>query len=148
MLSSSGNERQLKLLTAYEYEEHAMELLQRNVRRTPDRSYTWRLIEEIEPVQIVSIRANVLYIAPEEPAQGNRLMVQLTARFETLQELVVRNKKGEILLPDGTPAEKGYTPPPRRVVEYLVFENKMFYNDGWYVRDQMFESMKAKHKMI
>ena len=42
--------------------------------------------------------------------------------------------------------EGGWKPEPRRLLEYLIFENKMFYSDGWYVRDQVFEGVQPQFK--
>ena len=103
-----------------------------------------------------------MYTASEEPKHGNRLCVQAVVRFESLQTLLLRDPKGRILTPDGkivdpeklarvmngagSEDDRSSIPEPKRVLEYLVCENKMFYPDGWYVRDQMFEALKPKFK--
>ncbi|KAI5121716.1 hypothetical protein M0805_002109 [Coniferiporia weirii] len=147
---ASGDSKTLTKLTAYEYQEHAVRLLHRSMARASEtkRTYTWSLNKLISPVRIVSLRAYPLYHGAEEPKYGNRNCVQAVARFETMQTLTIRNARGQVLRPDATVAEEGYTPEPRRVLEYLLFENKMFYRDGWYVRDQMFEGVKPKFREI
>ena len=52
------------------------------------------------------------------------------------QTLKVYNKKGVLIGGD----EK-----PRRVVEYLVFQKRMWYDTPWVIRDQLFESLDAKY---
>ena len=113
----------------------------------------WSLTKLLSPVKILSLRAFPLYTAPEEPSYGNRNVAQALVRFETLQTLTFRDAKGRIVKPDGTPAvsadgKEEWKPEPRRVLEYLICENKMFYKDGWYVRDQVFEGVKPKFKQI
>ncbi|THH12126.1 hypothetical protein EW145_g199 [Phellinidium pouzarii] len=147
---SSGNVKLMTKLTAYEYQEHAFRLLQRSVSRASETgcTYSWSLTKLLSPVKIVSLRVFPLYHAIEEPNHGNRNCVQALARFETMQTLTVRDSHGQILRPDGAVAEEGYTPEPRRVLEYLICENKMFYSDGWYIRGQMFEGVKPKFKDV
>lgn len=72
--------------------------------------------------------------------------MQALVRFETLQSLTVRDARGRVLRPDGSVAEEGYIPEKRRVLEYFICENKMFYQDGWYVREQVYEGVKARFK--
>ena len=151
----SGDRRTLHAVTAYEYQEYATDLLKRNEKRALSKQLTttWELIEVLSPVQILSLRAFPLYTAAEEPKYGNRLCVQALVRFETMQRMVVRDARGRIVKPDGSlgplPSPTGGSvglPEPRRVLEYLVCENKMFYKDGWYIRGQVFEGVKPKFK--
>ncbi|KAL5522998.1 hypothetical protein ACEPAF_1265 [Sanghuangporus sanghuang] len=157
---ASGDKKTLKSLTAYEYQAHAFALLQRNVQRQKQTELTshWTLHHLLTPVQILSLRAYPLYSAPEEPKYGNRNCVQALVKFESLQTLVLRDPKGRIVKPDGKAVDReeeermmrgqgkvgDWRPEPKRVLEYLVYENKMFYPDGWYVRDQIFEGVKPK----
>ncbi|KAH8113960.1 hypothetical protein DFH11DRAFT_1509836 [Phellopilus nigrolimitatus] len=147
---AAGDPKPITKFTAYEYQQHAMQLLHRSARSTAGtgRTHSWELQKLLAPVQILSLRAYPLYHAPEEPRYGNRLCAQALVRFETLQTLTVRNARGQVIRPDGTVAEEGYAPEPRRVLEYLVCENKMFYQDGWYIRDQMFEGVKPNYKDV
>ena len=125
-----------------------MQLMRRNAQRAGERTYTWKLHSLVSPVRILSLRAFPAYYAQQEPAFGNRNCVQAVVRFETLQSLPARNRKGQVIKPDGSVAEAGWEPEPKRVLEYLVFENKMFYRDGWYARDQMYEGIQAKYKRL
>lgn len=104
------------------------------------------------------------------------MCVQALVRFESMQRMTVRDARGRIVRPDGSlgpvppppsasasaarnektddevkkeakeASREGEKGEERRVVEHLVCENKMFYKDGWYVRDQVFEDVKAKFK--
>lgn len=131
------------------------------------------LVVKPPPVQILSLRAFPLYSAPKEPNYGNRNCVQALVKFDTIQSLTMRDAKTkEVISPDGKSIEKerfdemvreamdkarkglpingsgeevGWNP-VKRVVEYLVFENKMFYPDGWYIRDQVYESVKPRFR--
>ena len=38
---------------------------------------------------------------------------------------------------------KSSTPQKKRVIEYLVMENRLYNTDGWYVRDQMYEGVRG-----
>lgn len=146
IITYSGDARLLREVTAYEYQDHAMQLLRRNAQRTGDRSYSWKLHSLVSPVRILSLRAFPAYYAQQEPTVGNRMCAQAVVRFETLQSLTVMDRKGQVIKPDGSVAEPGWEPEPKKVLEYLVFENKMFYRDGWYARDQIFEGVRANFK--
>ncbi|KAL5481061.1 hypothetical protein ACEPAI_10002 [Sanghuangporus weigelae] len=157
---ASGDRKTLRSLTAYEYQAHASALLQRNVQRQKQTGLRaqWTLHHLLTPVQILSLRAFPFYSAPEEPKYGNRNCIQALVRFESLQTLVLKDPNGRIVKPDGKVVDReeeermmrgqgkvgDWRPEPKRVLEYLVCENKMFYPDGWYVRDQMFEGVKPK----
>lgn len=52
---------------------------------------------------------------------------------------------GQLLGTDGKPVGKGDVgSEPKRVLEYMVFENKMFYPDGWIIRGEMFEGVRGR----
>lgn len=147
----------LSALTAYEFQEHATSLLKRTESRFLSKrlSVKWSLSKLLSPVQILSLRAFPLYTAAEEPKMGNRLCVQALVKFETLQRVCVRDARGREVRKDGSlgPVPKGGEGQgeetggeERRVLEYLVCENKMFYKDGWYIRDQVFEGVQPKFK--
>ncbi|EJC99302.1 uncharacterized protein FOMMEDRAFT_160907 [Fomitiporia mediterranea MF3/22] len=146
---ASGDKKAITKVTAYEYQTHAFKLLQRNLSRIPSTGYTntWKF-RPLSPVQILSLRAFPMYTAAEEPRYGNRNVVQALVRFESMQSLTLRDSRDRVLLPNGVVAPEGYEPEPRRVLEYLICENKMFYKDGWYVRDQMFEGIKPKFRDV
>lgn len=146
--SSRGDRKTLNGLTAYEYQTYAIDLLKKNEARIRPRqlSTTWELSSLVSPVKILSLRTFPLYTAAEEPKYGNRLCVQALVRFETMQRMVVKDARGRAVDLSGTSGGKELE--PRRVLEYLVCENKMFYKDGWYIRDQVFEGVKPRFKDI
>lgn len=107
-------------------------------------TFQWSLAKLLSPVRIVSLRGGPLYHGRDEPPTGNRNIVQALVQFDTLQTLTCRDRSGRILKPDGSVAEEGYVPKPRKVREHLIFENRMFYTDGWYVRGEVYEGIKPK----
>ncbi|KLO13326.1 hypothetical protein SCHPADRAFT_904269 [Schizopora paradoxa] len=147
---ASGDEKTLKRITSYEFQTHALSLVRKKLKTTAsDRTFVWKLHEEIQPCRIVSLRAVPGHFGNSEPAIGNRLVIQLLARFEMLQSLEMQNKHGQRILPNGKLATAADPPPePRRVLEYLVFENKMWYADGWIVRDQVYEGVQGNYREV
>jgi len=95
------------------------------------------------------MRAVPGHFGTNEPAAGNRLVVQILVRFETLQSLEMQNRHGQRLLSNGNVASPSDPPPePRRVLEYIVFENKMWYPDGWIIRDQVYEGVQGNYRDV
>ena len=62
--------------------------------------------------------------------------------FTPRQSLHIYDRQGRLVGPDGQPLPDGKLPEPRRVLEYLVFENQMYQSDEWVLRDEMFEGVK------
>ncbi|KAF8591004.1 hypothetical protein K439DRAFT_1627444 [Ramaria rubella] len=91
--------------------------------------HTWRLHSLASPVQCVSIRGQQAHFGRAEPLFGTRWVVQACMKFDTWQSI--------------TSMSMGHTsaPEPKRVLEYLVFEKTMWYDDPWAVRDQLWEGM-------
>ena len=85
-------------------------------------AYRWRLVEQPSPVCIVSVRATEGHLGYIR--YGNPLYVNVLARFETIQSLTRRGVAS--------------TTEPKRVVEYLVFEKRMWYNTPWIVKEQLY----------
>lgn len=105
----------------------------------------------------MSIRAAEINLSRTPPKFGNRLVVQACVKFDSnqvsifsfsvnltqflircaSQSLQVYNQKGQLLGGDGK---------PKRVVEYLVFEKRMWYDAPWVVRDQLYEGLEGKFK--
>jgi mitochondrial protein MBA1 len=75
-------------------------------------------------VQIVSIRAVQGYLGLQPPRTGNPLYVNVLARFETIQSLTKR----------GVPS----TVEPKRIVEHLLFEKRMWYDTPWVIKEQLY----------
>jgi len=116
--------------------------------------YVWRLHgPDTKPdpdtvaARVVSIRAVDGYLATSPPKIGNRLLVHALVKFNTnqviegqywffisfvdfffQQSLQVYNKAGELLS----------STQPKKVVEYLVLEKRMWYDGPWTIRDQIF----------
>lgn len=57
----------------------------------------------------------------------------------------MRDRQGRLLRADGSLAQPDDPPPePQRVLEYLALENKMWYPDGWVLREQVFEGVETR----
>ena len=56
-----------------------------------------------------------------------------------MQSLEVYTKRGERIAGDGT---------PKRVVEHLVFQKRMWYDGPWTIREQLFEQLEAKYTSV
>ncbi len=52
------------------------------------------------------------------------------------QSLQVYSKRGALLQGEET---------PRNVVEYLIFQKRMWYDAPWVVRDRLYEGVDAKY---
>ena len=86
--------------------------------------YRWRLVSQPSPVRIVSIRAIQGHLGLQPLRAGNPLYVNALARFETVQSLTRR----------GVPS----TVEPKRIVEYLLFEKRMWYDTPWVIKEQLY----------
>ena len=76
----------IRQLTIYEFQEHALKLARR--QKLQNKEFVWTMHEGSKPVTIVSLRAMPGHFGSHSPTFGNRLAVQLVARFETLQVCV------------------------------------------------------------
>jgi protein MBA1 len=74
-------------------------------------------------VCIVSIRATEGHFGLQPPRIGNPLFVNVLARFETIQSLTRRGIASTV--------------EPKRVVEHLVFEKRMWYDTPWIIKEQL-----------
>ncbi|KAI0052148.1 hypothetical protein FA95DRAFT_1602106 [Auriscalpium vulgare] len=102
----------------------------------PGKTYTykWKLHDVIKPPRIESVRATNGHWGRAEPVTGNRLFVNVLVRFESTQTLHVFDAKtGALVNGVGVTA-------PRRVLEYLVFEKRLWYENPWVIRERMYES--------
>ncbi|THH00474.1 hypothetical protein EW026_g2062 [Hermanssonia centrifuga] len=132
---AAGDDKTIKKLSAVSYQDHLLKVL-----RTQDltKKYAWTFHGEKEPCKVVSIRAFPAHMGKEDPTFGSRLLIQALVRFDTLQSLQVYSRKGTLLAGDGK---------PKHVVEYLVFQKRMWYDTPWVIRDQLFDSLEGKYKM-
>jgi protein MBA1 len=73
-------------------------------------------------VRIVSIRAVEGHLGLQPILSGNALYVNVLARFETIQSLARR----------GVPSSVE----PKRIVEHLLFEKRMWYDTPWVIKEQ------------
>ena len=74
-------------------------------------------------MRIVSIRAVEGHLGLQPLRAGNRLYTNVLARFETIQSLSKRGVTSTV--------------EPKRVVEYLLFEKRMWYGTPWVIKEQL-----------
>lgn len=72
----------VKKFTASQYETHLAKLIR---ARNSSRVYTWDLVKEETPCTVVSIRALPAHLGIAPPRFGNRLLIQVLVKFDTLQ---------------------------------------------------------------
>ncbi|KAF7789673.1 hypothetical protein EIP86_000619 [Pleurotus ostreatoroseus] len=125
---AAGDLKTIRKLTGSEYETHLTKLIR---GRDSSRTYVWNFVKEEKPCKVVSLRAIPGYLASQPPKIGNRLLIQALVKFDTLQTLQVYNKKGDLI----------HDEKPRRVVQYLVLQKRMWYNSPWIIRNELFENM-------
>ena len=87
-------------------------------------AYRWRLVSQPSPVRIVSIRAVEGHLGLQPPRTGNPLYANVLARFDTIQALTRRGVASTV--------------EPKRVVEYLLFEKRMWYDTPWVIKGQLY----------
>ncbi|KAI0792478.1 hypothetical protein C8Q75DRAFT_890002 [Abortiporus biennis] len=133
---ASGDEKTLKKYAVAAYKEHLSKVLK---ARDPSKVYFWKFHGESSPTKVVSLRAVEANMGSEEPKFGNRLLIQALVKFDTLQSLQVYTRKGAVI--------KGEVA-PKRVVEYLVFQKRMWQDAPWVIRDQVYEGLEGKFKTI
>ncbi|KIP07304.1 hypothetical protein PHLGIDRAFT_89777 [Phlebiopsis gigantea 11061_1 CR5-6] len=130
---AAGDEKTVKRLTISNYEED----LRRRLRsQNANYVYVWKFHGESKPAKVVSIRAEEVNLSSSPVTYGNRLLIQACVKFETTQSLEVYTKRGERVAGDGT---------PKPVVEYLVFQKRMWYDTPWVIRDQLFEGLQGRY---
>jgi protein MBA1 len=112
------------LLTTHEYAKSASRRLRNLHPVGKPAAYKWRLISQPSPVRIVSLRAIEGYLSVQPVRTGNALYVNVLAQFDTIQALTRR----------GVPS----TVEPKRVVEYLLFEKRMWYDTPWVIKEQLY----------
>lgn len=86
-------------------------------------SYRWRLVSQPSPVRVVSIRAVEGHLGLQPLRMGNPLYVNVIARFETVQSLTRRGIASTV--------------EPKRIVEHLLFEKRMWYDTPWVIKEQL-----------
>lgn len=95
------------------------------------RTYKWRLHALNAPAEVVSLRATQAHWGRAEPRTGSRLIVHALVRFDSTQTLLAYDARTGALLP-------GQAPAPKRVVEHIVFERRLWYDLPWVAKDRLF----------
>lgn len=129
---AAGDEKTIKKFTVGAQQKRLMDLVR---ARDPSKVYVWSSEAPAQnEAKVVSLRSFEQNLSREPPKFGNRLTVQALVRFETMQKLEVYTKKGQLVQPGE----------PKRVVEYLIFQKRMWYDVPWVVRDQLYEGLQAR----
>ncbi|THH27886.1 hypothetical protein EUX98_g6288 [Antrodiella citrinella] len=127
-----GDEQTIKKLTIGVHQKRLMDIVR---ARDPSKVYIWSSEAPAQnEAKVVSLRAFEQNMSRETPKFGNRLTVQALVRFETVQKLDVYTKTGKLIQPSE----------PKRVVEYLIFQKRMWYDTPWAIRDQLYEGLQGK----
>ena len=74
-------------------------------------------------MRIVSIRSVEGHLGLQPIRTGNPLYVNVLARFDTTQALTRRGVASTV--------------EPKRIVEYLLFEKRMWYDTPWVIKEQL-----------
>jgi hypothetical protein len=74
-------------------------------------------------VRIVSIRAVEGHLGLQPIRTGNPLYVNVLAHFDTIQALTRRGVASTV--------------EPKRIVEHLLFEKRMWYDTPWVIKEQL-----------
>lgn len=146
----SRDEKTIKTLAGGEQQRTYIKLV-----RSQDPRYVnvWKFHGERKPCRVVSIRAMEAYYGVKAPRIGSRLAVQAVVRFDTLQ---VSGCTPHHTSPSNMPsfqsvetyskktgARVGETD-PKAVVEYLVFQKRMWYDSPWVIRDRLYEGLESR----
>ncbi|KAF8530409.1 hypothetical protein BU17DRAFT_36274, partial [Hysterangium stoloniferum] len=126
MAVASNNVKTIHQLTAGAYKKRMLERAKTLHRNAPTRK-TWQLHSLASPVQCVSIRSQQGNFGKAELLFGTRWYVQACIKFDTWQSLSIPS------------SSKLSAPEPKRVLEYLVFEKRMWYDEPWVARDQLWQ---------
>ncbi|KAL1949016.1 hypothetical protein VTO73DRAFT_10822 [Trametes versicolor] len=129
---AARDERSIKVLTGGDQQGVYMKLIR---SQDPRFINVWKFHGERTPTRVVSIRALDAYYGIKAPRMGSRLAVQAVVRFDTLQSVETYSKK--------TGARIGETE-PKAVVEYLVFQKRMWFHSPWVIRDRLYEGLESR----
>ncbi|KAK7685984.1 hypothetical protein QCA50_010794 [Cerrena zonata] len=131
---ATGDEKLIKKYTSDVYRNRLLKMLQSRDHRAIFR-WQYHGSNDKEPCRVVSLRAIEANLSMEDPKFGNRLLVQALVKFDTNQTLSLYNGNGQIVKAQET---------PKRVVEHLVFQKRMWTMDPWVIRDQLYEGVDTK----
>ncbi|KAI9438619.1 hypothetical protein H4582DRAFT_1814447 [Lactarius indigo] len=121
---ADGDSKTIASLTTGEYAKSAIGKLRSLHPTGSNTAYRWRLVSQPSPVCIVSIRAIDGHLGLQPLRTGNPLYVNVLARFETVQSLTRRGVASST--------------EPKRVVEHLLFEKRMWYDTPWVIKEQLY----------
>ena len=86
---------------------------------------------------------------------GTRWVVQACLRFDTWQVRAIHVIVSTRLLKPSVrqslaifSPSSSLTPEPKRVLEYLVFEKRMWYDGPWVLRDQLWEGILGQFESV
>ncbi|KAH9899205.1 hypothetical protein C8Q73DRAFT_638524 [Cubamyces lactineus] len=129
---AARDEKTVKAVSVGEQQSYYMKLL-----RSQDPRYinVWKFHGERTPCRVVSIRANEAYYGAKPPRIGSRLAVQAVVRFDTLQGVETYSKKTGVRVRETE---------PKPVVEYLVFQKRMWNDSPWVIRDRLYEGLELR----
>jgi len=120
---AEGDSKTLTSLTTHEYAKSASRRLRNLHPVGRPAAYKWRLVSQPSPVRIVSVRATEGHFGRQPIRAGNPLYVHVVARFDTIQALTRRGVASTV--------------EPKHIVEYLVFEKRMWYDTPWVIKEQL-----------
>jgi protein MBA1 len=118
-----GDSKKLTSLTTHEFAKSASRRLRNLHPAGKPAAYKWRLVSQPSPVRIVSVRALEGHFGLQPIRTGNPLYVNVLARFDTIQALTRRGVASTV--------------EPKRIVEYLLFEKRMWYDTPWIIKEQL-----------
>ncbi|KAI0327536.1 hypothetical protein GY45DRAFT_1426025 [Cubamyces sp. BRFM 1775] len=129
---AARDEKTVKALSVGDQQGIYVKLLR---SQDPRYIHVWKFHGERTPCRVVSVRAQEAYYGPKPPRMGSRLAVQALVRFDTLQSVESYSKR--------TGARVNETE-PKPVVEYLVFQKRMWSDTPWVIRDRLYEGLELK----
>ena len=147
-----GDDKTVKKVTVGPYAEYILKRLRNQNRNLV---YVWNYHGENEAPKVISIRAYETNLSLKPLKYGNRLLVQACVKFDTTQvsrgdtaqshNLRCITQSVDVFTKKGERVVEGK---PKRVVEFLVFQKRMWYDTPWTIRDQLFEQLEATYKSL
>ncbi|KAI1794486.1 hypothetical protein LXA43DRAFT_883876 [Ganoderma leucocontextum] len=129
---AARDEKTIKILSASTQQRAYTKLIR---SQDPRFINIWKFHGERNPSRVVSIRALEAYYGAKAPRMGSKLAVQAVVRFDTMQSVETYSKK--------TGARVGETQ-AKPVIEYLVFQKRMWYDSPWVIRDRLYEGLDSR----
>ncbi|KAI0828659.1 hypothetical protein BC628DRAFT_1316411 [Trametes gibbosa] len=133
---AARDEKAIKLMSIGEQQAAYGRLIR---QQDPRYINVWKFGGERIPCKVVSIRALEAYYGVQAPRIGSRLAVQAVVRFDTLQAY----EKSVETYSKKTGVRLGETE-PKAVVEYLVFQKRMWFDSPWVIRNRLYEGLESR----